>query len=353
MPRGLIAGSTDYSHQTFEDMMLDLNEWIENLHNVQTLFNENIKKLKEVDYWKKVDCSFQSLVYYSLKFFITAESEISAISKEIQSEVKPHHIARIRKLYVTSAELDDDFGRIWHREYKDKEYGEEYFDLVEDLYGEGRDMAVDMRDLSNLVGRLEDFIGRTGDIEGQYNIAEILDALWILECEETCKQGTAFSLAEVGIITCDHVLGNNTYAFKPVKPSEKFSVSVLARNEAIDIAVLNIDATQNNELIQASADKLSQMDQIAIAGFPNYRLGDSGILIPGKVIGFRPVSGILRILTNAPIVAGNSGGPVLDTQSRVIGIAVTGSDRMEDAQETENHGIIPIDALTFLGLPSK
>jgi V8-like Glu-specific endopeptidase len=60
------------------------------------------------------------------------------------------------------------------------------------------------------------------------------------------------------------------------------------------------------------------------------------------------VSGIRRILTNAPIVAGTSGGPVLDKDNRVIGVAVTGAEIMEKAQETEDHGIIPIDALKFL-----
>jgi S1-C subfamily serine protease len=87
---------------------------------------------------------------------------------------------------------------------------------------------------------------------------------------------------------------------------------------------------------------------VAIAGFANYRLGDSGVIVPGLVIGYRMVSGIRWILTNAPIVAGNSGGPVLDSRSNVIGVAVTGSDRMEEAHETENHGIIPIDAIRYL-----
>ncbi|WP_419866558.1 hypothetical protein [Methylomonas koyamae] len=72
------------------------------------------------------------------------------------------------------------------------------------------------------------------------------------------------------------------------------------------------------------------------------------MVIPGLVVGFRPVTGIQRILTNAPIVAGASGAPVLDATGCVIGVAATGKDRMEDVQDTEHHSIIPIDALKFL-----
>jgi len=78
---------------------------------------------------------------------------------------------------------------------------------------------------------------------------------------------------------------------------------------------------------------------------PNYRYEDIGVIISGLVVGFRMVSGIQRILTNAPIVAGNSGGPVVGGDNKIVGIAVTGAEMMNLAQEIENHGIVPIDAL--------
>ena len=48
------------------------------------------------------------------------------------------------------------------------------------------------------------------------------------------------------------------------------------------------------------------------------------------------------------IIRGNSGGPALNIHNRVIGIAVTGADRRETASETEDHGVIPIEAIKHL-----
>ncbi|MBC7953116.1 MAG: hypothetical protein H7Z12_15020 [Rhodospirillaceae bacterium] len=69
---------------------------------------------------------------------------------------------------------------------------------------------------------------------------------------------------------------------------------------------------------------------------------------PGIVVGFRPVSEIRRILTNAPIVTGGSGGPVLDRDVKAIGVAVTGAESLGEVGDTEDLGIIPIDALDIL-----
>jgi hypothetical protein len=182
----------------------------------------------------------------------------------------------------------------------------------------------------------------------QFNLETIRSACWVLECEESSIQGTAFYLKGIGLASCQHVLGPKTVAFSPDNTTTKYPVTVIAQNETIDVAILSIECEQMHGLSAGSADKLKVMDHVAVAGFPNYRYGDTGVIIPGLVVGFRMVSGIRRILTNAPIVAGNSGGPVVGGNNQVIGIAVTGAEMMDKAQETENHGIVPIDAVKYI-----
>lgn len=167
MGRSMIAGMTDYSYQSFDDMILDLRTWIENLKEVSRLFSVNMQKLQESNYWAKVNVDFQYIVERSIKFHGTSIQEIPDIVSEIQEEVRPDHIARIRRLYTTACELDFEYGRIWHQGYTGKEYDNESFKLAEELYAQGREMAIDMRDLSNLATRLEDFVGKKAKQKSQ------------------------------------------------------------------------------------------------------------------------------------------------------------------------------------------
>jgi S1-C subfamily serine protease len=149
--------------------------------------------------------------------------------------------------------------------------------------------------------------------------------------------------------TGEFALAEDLKVFSPRNFKATFDVELVASNAAIDIAILLAPDLEMGEGLKiGSSDLLKQMDHIAIAGFPNYSYGDSVVLSPGLVIGFRTVSAIRRILVNTPIVAGISGGPALNAKGEVIGVAVTGADGMENAPHTEKHGVVPIEALLYL-----
>lgn len=177
------------------------------------------------------------------------------------------------------------------------------------------------------------------------DVLRIQDALWVLECEETSSQGTAFALRGYGLVTCEHVLGTQTHAFRPDNPTLKYPVTVVKRSSALDLAVLEIEALDLRSLRKGASNDLVERSSVCLAGFPNYSPGASGWISNGTVTGFRPVSTVRRILINTPIIAGASGSPVLNSRNEVIGVAVTGADRMENADRTVDHGVIPIETL--------
>jgi hypothetical protein len=169
-------------------------------------------------------------------------------------------------------------------------------------------------------------------------------ALFVLESE--ANQGTAFKLSGMGLITCDHVLAPNTAAFNAGRDDFRYPVDVLKRSpyDEIDLAICKIGIDSPFELVMGATDNLRIGDQVTLVGFPNYRIGATEVQVPGFIIGFRPLRGIRRFLIDAPIVFGNSGGPVLDSEKRVIGVAATGTDDWKNRTDVE-YGVIPIDAL--------
>jgi S1-C subfamily serine protease len=182
-----------------------------------------------------------------------------------------------------------------------------------------------------------------------YRPDEILSNVYILESEQESVQGTCFHMRGVGLVTCAHVLAAGMVLIDRNLVSKRYPIKVVKSHPVIDLALIEAPGLTLREGIEhGSGEAIRQMDHVLLAGFPRYRMGDTGIVSPGLVTGFRPVSTIRRLLVNAGIVAGNSGGPVLNGNGAVIGVAVTGADLQENVDSTENHGVIPIEALTLL-----
>lgn len=184
----------------------------------------------------------------------------------------------------------------------------------------------------------------------QYSLARVQAAMWVLECDDTSQQGTAFDLAGYGTVTNAHVVEGTTNlrAFRSGEPAKKFLVNIDKKNNALDLALITIEENQSPSPLDIAISEAENMDHVAVCGFPNFRLGDSGVLSPGIVVGTRMKSGVQRLLCNAGIVAGMSGGPAIGADNQVIGVCVTGADDFQSTRETEDQSIIPISALTLL-----
>jgi S1-C subfamily serine protease len=179
--------------------------------------------------------------------------------------------------------------------------------------------------------------------------SDIHDTLWVLESLDEDGQGTAFSLKDVGIVTCAHVLRKSMVAFKASNPSARYNVYVKAKNDDLDVAIVAIEGeVRCGELTPADPSLIKTGDRLILAGYPNHWKSDTGCIVEVSAVGFRTKSLQRWIVINGPIVTGSSGGPVLNAFGEVIGIAATGSDSFENAYKTEHHGVIPITSLISL-----
>ena len=162
MARGMIIGGTDYSNQSIEDMISDLENWILSLKESDDSFKSIMEELEINGYWSSVDFDFKASCYDLRRYFKTAIADLQEVINGINSEIKEYHIKLLRNLGENAHEQHKHHRSVW-RQYHNKEYGNTNFKKVETLYGEGSDMAGDMFDIDNLAARLQHFVGRKLD----------------------------------------------------------------------------------------------------------------------------------------------------------------------------------------------
>ena len=197
-----------------------------------------------------------------------------------------------------------------------------------------------------------------------YDIESVFRALWVLESDDGA-QSTAFSLQGYGVVTCAHALVKDINAFKVWDPAtctghlrpnlrafrawdcdRKFLVTPLMIDLGRDLAVIQIDGdTGHRQVLFPRRDPILRDDALIVVGFPNYAPGHTPFSDRGRVNTSRMRFGHEHIVTNATIAKGNSGGPVVDNHFNVIGIAVTGADRLDEGHKTDYHCVIPVSTL--------
>ena len=162
MTRSLYAGSTNYSHQSLSQMIDDLRDWINSLNETNQNIKKDVATLKEISYWEKVYPAYSNFIFHCKIFFETTTNEIEDILPEINIEIMPHHVTRLKNLGDVAEDLNSKIGSLWNNEYpaKMKDYESDEFRHVEHLYTITRDMLADLMDLQNLSERLNNFVGK-------------------------------------------------------------------------------------------------------------------------------------------------------------------------------------------------
>jgi hypothetical protein len=126
------------------------------------MIEDNIQTSIDSGYWKAhVHTDFRHIVAYSIKHYQTAKTELADIAIEIKHQVQEHHAKRLDRLSTVADDINIRIGKIWHQDYEWKDYGNPDFTIVENIYEDTRDMAVNLLDMSNIAGRLRDYIGKS------------------------------------------------------------------------------------------------------------------------------------------------------------------------------------------------
>lgn len=143
----------------------------------------------------------------------------------------------------------------------------------------------------------------------------------------TTGVGAGFVVDEAGtILTNTHVVEGARVMTAILYDGRRVPVSLIGQDPTSDVAVLRLDLDESavDPVVLGDSDTVQIGQQTVVVGSP-FGLGFT--LTTGIVSGLGPAQGpppftpARLIQTTAPLNPGNSGGPVVDTQGRVVGIA--------------------------------
>lgn len=178
------------------------------------------------------------------------------------------------------------------------------------------------------------------------NTQRLAGSTFVLECDVSLSQGTGFFVSGVEhMITCAHVVGQNTRAYAVADPQRTYLTELVAIDRQRDLAllrVLGLHVAVSERLNAARSWVVGVGDTVTVAGFPRHAPGASMAIAYSQVSQLREREKYRRVAVSSGIVSGMSGGPVLNSDGGVVGIVATGvRDDYEAESIDTDYGFIP------------
>ncbi|EHR7287304.1 reverse transcriptase domain-containing protein [Vibrio parahaemolyticus] len=180
----------------------------------------------------------------------------------------------------------------------------------------------------------------------------IADSTFIIECYLDQGQGTGFLLENIGLVTNEHVIegidasdADLLEIYRYYEMDNKRKVSFGKSDKSLDLGILKPTTDFNGikRLKIGDDSTLSVGQKVTVIGFPQYSPNDTPYINTGKIIQSKVLFGQQIWLLDIPVIHGNSGGPVVNENNEVIGVATRGAEKHD--QSTKFHGFIPISRL--------
>ena len=145
-----------------------------------------------------------------------------------------------------------------------------------------------------------------------------------VEKRESGALGSGFVVSEDGyIVTNNHVVSNADEIFVKFSDGREYKTKLIGTSPEVDIAVLKIEANEKFKPLEFSDSDKIEIGQWSIAFGNPMGLNDSmtvGVISAAgrSSLGIEEIENFIQ--TDAAINQGNSGGPLIDINGRVIGV---------------------------------
>ena len=174
----------------------------------------------------------------------------------------------------------------------------------------------------------------------------------IVRVEGEKAWGTGFFVTDTGLVATDrHVVKGQSRLYVVTRAYRKLAAQVVYIDQDKDLALLKVDGSGFPHLALAALDEVQRGESVLAIGDPGGGMPDT--ITHGVVSGIgksRLAGNGTWIQTDAAINGGNSGGPLLDSQGRVIGLTAISivSEDLHDPKIGLNYALSAQDLIDVL-----
>lgn len=171
MAQGLFGGMTSYEVQSLQDILSDIERWLQYAGETQSFLTQNMQTAISSRFWYKVGTEFQMEIEESIIYIGTLLHDMGMVKKAIEDDtVTEREVQLLSNIGWKSVEFNGNYGKTYHNGYMWQDYGNPDFEVVEEMYKVGRDFFVTLQDAGNAAYRLQDYITRSTIVKEQKNI---------------------------------------------------------------------------------------------------------------------------------------------------------------------------------------
>ena len=152
--------------------------------------------------------------------------------------------------------------------------------------------------------------------------------------------GTGFIVDEDGLlVTNAHVVNDSLTVNVVFEDGNEYDGNVLGVDERADLAIVKLRADRKfSAMGLGNSDDVDVGDEVIALGFPlSYELGSSLTVTRGIISAKRSFEGVERFQTDAALNPGNSGGPLVSRDGKVVGVNYA-ELAMSDGSPVDNIG---------------
>jgi S1-C subfamily serine protease len=157
------------------------------------------------------------------------------------------------------------------------------------------------------------------------NLPSVVTLIALDDRDQPLALGSGFFVTRDGVIVTNaHVVGGAAKVLVRWRGQSGIAIKILNFARKYDLVTIQTSFTSTPAVLLADSDTAAVGQDIIVLGSPQ---GLEGTVSTGIIGGLRILAGVRYLQITAPISPGSSGGPVFNSQGRVIGISTATSSK--------------------------